>query len=143
MQICMHTRVPCVPLFGGCNPQEKKRLPFPLLSHRLSPDARPSFHPFLPLSLSPFFLRRDDGFLPAPLSRLNPNVECSFASGEWSSGRECVSLVTNTARRSFSGSTRDGWLHSSARLHSAAHALRSDTSSVHARISTVGQTSPG
>lgn len=94
------------PLFGGRNPRRKNkpplRLSYPLLSlapliTRGSSVLSPSLSFSLP---SPFFLRRDDGFLPAPLPRLNPGRR-RVASGEWSSGRrhECVSLVTNTAPR--------------------------------------------
>lgn len=53
-------------------------------------------------------------------------ISSSSVASPWKSGVQnadtSVSLVTSTARRSFSDSTRDGWLHSSVRLHSAAYA---------------------
>lgn len=118
-----------VPFSGDVAPRCENQSPYVFPS-------RAAYHPTLVRSFSPSllfsFLRRDDGLLPAPPARLNPAVvvvvECSFASGEWSSGHrhERVSLVTNTARRSFSGSRRPVALTRTA--------LRSDASSAHARI---------
>jgi len=128
MQICMHAGVRTRPLSEDVAPMQKNNPIFP------SRYSRAVHHSILvrsfTLSLSLSFSPSSPSFSVATTNS-SPLLRGLIPSSS-SVRLERVELRTptrahfpRTAHRSFSGSTRDDRLHSSARLHSAAHALYS------------------
>ena len=109
------------PFSGGCTPSRcKKHNPPP---PRLSlPFALRIDRPFFLFSFSPFFSVTTTNSSPLLRGSISSSSVASPRKSGTQNADTNVSLVTSTARCSFSDSTRDGWLHSSVRLHSAAYA---------------------
>jgi len=107
-------------LFGGMYPfamQEAQSPPRLSLPFALRID-----RPFFLFSFSPFFSVTTTNSSPLLRGSISSSSVASPRKSGTQNADTNVSLVTSTARCSFSDSTRDGWLHSSVRLHSAAYA---------------------